>query len=54
MNTLLNRLRRNARRSERAPIRTASYPRHTTRGHRPLDPELHIIPPFALLSSGPR
>jgi hypothetical protein len=54
MNTLLKRLRRNAHHSERAPIRTASYPRPTTRGHRPLDPELHIVPPFALLSSGPR
>ncbi len=54
MNTLLDRLRRTARGSERAALRTASYPRHTTRGHRPLDPELHIVPPFALLSSGPR
>jgi len=58
MNTLLDQLRHNvrnnARRSDRAPIGTASHPRHTTRGHLPLDRELHIMPPFALVSSAPR
>ena len=54
MNTLLDQLRHNARRSDRAPIGTASHPRHTTRGHLPLDRELHIMPPFALVSSARR
>lgn len=49
MKNFVDRLRGRARRSDRAPLRTARTPRHSVSDPRSLDPEFHLVPPFTLL-----